>query len=280
MRLSGLSLAVVLLFSSVVLAQHSAGGGGGSSGGGGGGGGSHGGSVSSGGSGGGHSSGGSSSHSSGGGHSSGGHGSGSISSHSGVHGSQTHGHSILGSNRSVNPKTAQPEKRSFFSFLRHPFRKPEPKPELKAKLVTNLRRPICLHGRCPVCLPGHGCGVLPVYGRRNICSARDIWSGGACLLQTPFLDDCSGLRRMMEQQALRMQAAEAEQQSACSTAGRQDCSDLTSAAQSEGNLYRTLQDRYRMCRQRSLGAFPFTAFGFSGYSAGLLLGSLDMELDF
>jgi len=141
MRLSGLSLAVVLLFSSVVLAQHSSGGGGGT--GGGGGGGSHGGSVSSGGSGGGHSSGGSGSHSSGGGHNSGGHSSGSISSHSAGHGSQTHNpHSILGSNRGVNTKTAQPEKRSFFSILRHPFRKPEPKPGPKTKLVAEMRRPI------------------------------------------------------------------------------------------------------------------------------------------
>jgi hypothetical protein len=277
MRLSGLSLATILLFSSVMLAQHSSGGGGGSSGGGGGGGGSHGGSVSSGGSGGGHSSGGSSSHSSGGGHSSGGHGSGSISSRSGGHGSQTHGpHSVLGSHRGVNTKNAQSEKRSFFSFLRHPFRKPEP----AVKPVADLRRPICVHGRCPVCLPGHGCGVVAIRWRRNSCSARDLWSGSGCLLQTSFFDDCSGLRRMMEQQAQRMQAAEAEQQSACSTAAGQACSDLTTAVQSEGNLYRTLQDRYRMCRQRSLGAFPFAAFGFSPYSAGLLFGSLDMELDF
>ena len=277
MRLSGLSLAVVLLFSSTMLAQHSSGGGGGSSGGGGGGG-SHGGSVSSGGSGGGHSSGGSSSHGSAG-HGSGGHG--SISSHSAGHGSQTHNpHSILGSNRGANTKTAQPEKRSFFSILRHPFRKPEPKPGPKTKLVAEMRRPICIHGRCPVCLPGRGCGVVLVHRRRNSCSARDLWSGGACLQQTPFLDDCSGPRRMMEQQAQRMQAAEAARQSACSNAARQDCSDLTGAAQSEGNLYRTLQDRYRMCRQRSLGAFPFAAFGFSGYSAGLLFGSLEMELDF
>jgi len=85
---------------------------------------------------------------------------------------------------------------------------------------------------------------------------------------------------MMEQQAQRMQAAEAARQSACSTAARQDCSGLTNAAQSEGNLYRTLQDRYRRCQQRSLSAFPFAAFGFGGYSAGLSFGSLEMELDY
>jgi len=293
MRLSGLSLAVVLLFSSTMLAQHSSGGGGGggsstSSGGGGGShGGSSGGSVSSGGSGGGHSSGGSGSHASAG-HSSGGHSSGSTSSHSGVHGSQTHGpHSILEPNRGVNTRTAPPERRSFFSFLRHPFRKPEPKSEPKTKLVVDLRRPFCLHAPCPVCPPGQlhagGCGSFVVHTRRNYCSASEIWGGGACLLQIPFLDDCSGLRRMMERQAQRMQAAEAARQSACSTAARQDCSDLTSAAESEGNLYRELQSRYRMCQQRSLGAFPFIGFGVSAYSAGLFFDStfdsVGMDLD-
>jgi len=98
-----------------------------------------------------------------------------------------------------------------------------------------------------------------------------------------FLDDCSGQRRMMEREAQRMQAAEAAQQSACSSAARQDCSDLTSAAESEGNLYRTLQSRYRMCQQRSLGAFPFIGFGVGAYSAGLffdsMVDSVGMDLD-
>lgn len=75
-----------------------------------------------------------------------------------------------------------------------------------------------------------------------------------------------------------MQATEAAQ-TACSATAGQDCSGLTTAAQSEGSLYRTLQDRYRKCQQRSMGAFPFPAFGFSGYSAGLMFGSLEMELD-
>jgi hypothetical protein len=271
MRLSGLSLAAILLFSSVMLAQHSSGGGGGGgSSGGGGGGGSHGGSSGgSASSGGGHSSGGSGSHSSGG------HSAGSTSSHSGVHGSPSHGsHSILGTNRGVNAKTGPPEKRSFFSFLRHPFRKPEP----KTRVVADRRRTICFRGPCPVCLPGHSCGVVPIHRTHNFCSVREIGRGSACLLPTSFFDDCSGPRRMMEQQAQRMQATEAAQ-TACSATAGQDCSGLTTAAQSEGSLYRTLQDRYRKCQQRSMGAFPFPAFGFSGYSAGLMFGSLEMELD-
>lgn len=275
MRISGLSLAAVLLFSSVMMAQHSSGGGGASSGGGGGGG-SHGGSSGGASSGGSHSSGGSGSHGSAG-HSSGGHSSGSTSSHSGVHGSPSHGpHSPLDPKRGVSPRTVQPEKRNFFSFLRHPFRKPEP----KARVVADRRRPICFRGPCPVCLPGRRCGVIPVHPTRNLCSIREIGSGGGCLLQTSFIDDCAGLRRLMEQQAQRMQAGEAARQSACSNASSPDCSGLTTAAQSEGSLYRTLQDRYRRCQQRSLGAFPFPAFGFSSYSAGLMLGSLGLDSDY
>jgi hypothetical protein len=277
MRLSGLSLAAILLFASVMLAQHSSagGGGGGSSASSGSGGGSHGGSSGgSASSGGGHSSGGSGSHSSGG------HSSGSASSHSGVHGSPSHGsHSILGTNRGVNAKTEQPEKRSFFSFLRHPFRKPEPKPEPRTRVVADRQRPICFRGPCPVCLPRHRCGIVPIHRTHNFCSVPEIGRGSACLLPTSFFDDCSGPRRMMEQQAQRMQAAEAAQ-TACSANAGQDCSGLTTAAQSEGSLYRTLQNRYRRCQQRSLGAFPFPAFGFSSYSAGLMFGSLEMGLDY
>jgi hypothetical protein len=84
----------------------------------------------------------------------------------------------------------------------------------------------------------------------------------------------------MEQQARRMQAAEAAQQSAFSTGSRQDCSDLTSTWQSEASLYRTLQDRYRLCQQRSLSVYPFSSFGGLSYSPGLLFDPLGMDLDY
>jgi hypothetical protein len=84
------------------------------------------------------------------------------------------------------------------------------------------------------------------------------------------MDDCLGQRRIMEQQARRMQAAEEAQQRTCASGSSQDCSGLTGTAQSEANLYRTLQDRYQRCVQRSQTAYSFTGFGFGGYSSGLL----------
>ena len=183
MRLSGLSLTVVLLFASFALAQHSSGGSSssGSSSSGSSGGGSH--SSSSGGSsysGGSHSSGGGSSYSGGGSsHSStSSHGSGivhpsggvSVSSGSGSHSKNEHGSSLVNSRNGIEsspskvrpihePKSGVPqravvpEKRSFFTFLRHPFRKPPPK--VVALPALYLPRPVCRKGKCaPACPVG------------------------------------------------------------------------------------------------------------------------------
>ena len=283
MRLSSLWVAAVLLVCSATFAQHSSGGGGSS--GGSTGGGSHG--SSSGGS--------SSSSSSASSHSSGG----SVSRSSSVHGSNSGSASSTSptreshssAERSIREQNARArgatvsEKKSFFSFLRHPFRKPEPKPDPKAKVAADRRRPICVHGRCLVCPAGQayaggGCVGRVANHRNNFCSASELWSGGACLLQTRFLDDCSGLRMAMERQAQRMQAAEAAQQSACTTSSRQGCSDLTSTAQSEANLYRTLQDRYRLCQQRTATANPFGRAAVWSYSRGLLFDPLYFDLDY
>lgn len=247
MRLSGLSLAVALLISSVALAQHPSGGGGSSGGGASSGGGSHGGST-----------GGSSS--SGGSHSSGGsasHASGTHSSNSGSsaawHGSKSQVlHSGSEARGGAHMKTAQPQKRSFFSFLAHPFKKPQP------KRVNDLRRWPCLKGPCPVCPAGSahrgGCGVVTY---NNVCTQRELWSGGSCLLQTRFLDACIGQRMAMEQQARRMQDAEADRDRACGAGSTQECSGLSSTAQSESIFYQTLLERYRQCQTR----WPSSSFG-------------------
>jgi hypothetical protein len=284
MRLSSLCFAAVLLFCSATFAQHSSGGGGSS--GGSSGGGSH--SGSSGGS--------SSSSSSASSHSSGG----SVSHSSSVHGStsgssstsltrDSHSNaerSILEQNAGARSATAHSEKKSFFSFLRHPFRKPEPKPDPKTKAVSDRRHPRCVHGPCPVCPPGQvyaggGCAAKEFANHRNnFCSTSELWSGGACLLQTRFLDDCSGFRLAMERQAQRMQAAEATQQSVCTTGSRQDCSGLTSTAQSEASLYRALQDRYRLCQQRTQTVNRFVRPAVWSYSHGLLFDPLEMDLDY
>lgn len=291
MRLSSLCVAAVLLLPSIALAQHSSGGGGGSSGGSsGGGGGSHGGS--SGGSSFSSSSSSGSSHSSGGGSGSSAHASGhssvasSAASHSGPSNSRTANvHSGREPNAAARSKTETTGKRGFFSLLRHPFRKPEPKPK-PPKVVADLRRPVCFKGPCPVCPTGQShvggscTGTALVSNPHRYCSSREIWNGGDCVLQTRFLDDCAGLRNALQQQAQRMQSSELERQNACATGQTQGCADSTNAAQSESGLYRTLQDRYRQCTQRSMTAYPIRSFAIPGYSAGMMSEPLEMGLSF
>jgi len=172
MRLSGLAVAAILLFSSVVVAQHSSGGGG-SSGGSSGSGGSH-------------------SNYSGGGSSSGG-----SATHSASPGSRAYrsSHQTSGSNaapaireRGIARVPSQPEKRTFFSFLRHPFSKPQPKSE------ANLRRRICAKGPCPVCPAGQAYGkngACVASPQGNLCRTGEYWSGGGCVLFANFLANCS-----------------------------------------------------------------------------------------
>jgi hypothetical protein len=289
MRHFSLCIAALFVFSCLLMAQHSSGGSSGGSSSSGGGGGSHGGggSVSSGGSGGGggHFGGGGSSgggHSSaGGGHSSSGaghsSGSGTVSHGSNVHAptSGTSTHSVRGDIRTPvlrgpnEPRTSQarptqPEKRTFFSFLRHPFRHPEHK-----EPAPDLRRRVCLTGPCQVCPNGQvashgGCGGAVTYQRNyGVCTRAEIWNGGACIAQTRVLDDCSGYRMMMERQAQMLQAAESNRQIACAVGGQQ-CSEANMSYQSELNLYRSLQARYRQCRAHFGASYSFGGYGFYG----------------
>jgi hypothetical protein len=87
------------------------------------------------------------------------------------------------------------------------------------------------------------------------------------------------MRLALEQQAQRRQAAERTRQSACSAGSREECSDRAGAAQSETSLYGTLQERYRMCRRRSLTAYPFRGLGSSSYSPGLLFDRLGTDVN-
>jgi hypothetical protein len=292
-----LALAVILLFSSHTFAQHSGGGGsgGGSSSGGGGGGGSHGGSSGgSASSGGGHGSGGGSSSHSSAGHSS---SAGSGSSHPGTshfgssHSNTAHSNTALPTHQPSTGmrSTAQtPQKRGFFSFLRHHVPRPlpnppEPKPEPKEP-VAELRRPICFKGSCPVCPAGpihgeSGCEGTILRDRiRRICPAGEVWANGACLQQTWYQDECGGLRTMMDRQAQRMQAAEQDRQISCALGPWQQCSDSTGSAESEGGFYRELQNRYQACQRRSPTALPHNGFRVPRYSAGVSFDSLGMGL--
>lgn len=301
MRLSGLSLAVILVASPAVFAQHSSGGGssGGSSSGGGGshgssssgsssgGGSSHSGSTSSGGSGSNHvSQGGGHSYSGGGSvsHSSTAHGSNSTAS-SHTSGDRQKASSLHSSEqRSIRESTLrnptrieQPQKRTFFSFLRHPFRRPPP------KSIANIRRPACFRGHCAAGCPigqvaaGGVCVAARVRFEHNTCSPFKVWSGGACLQGTRFLDDCSALRRSMEQQQARMRAAESAKQNACSSGSAQECSDASSAFSSEENLYQSFQARYQQCQQRSLRGYLFPGHNLSGFGPGLMFDLMGVD---
>jgi hypothetical protein len=260
---AAVTVLLFLLFSgSTLLAQHGGGGGGGGGASGGGGGGSHGGGGGSSGasSGGGHSSGGSGS----GSHGSGSHNSGTKASRGAGSSGGSQASSALRSNTQrirditrvpvIEPVAfeaakATPQKRGFFSFLRHPFRKPEAEP------VAAFQHRICRLGACRVCpvaqVPGGGGCVTPHIFLRNanLCSRAGI-SSGACQ-QTNAVDDCSGLRAVMERQARRMQVAEAARQNACSSIFTLQCTDLAGKAESEVNLYGALQQKFNQCMERS-----------------------------
>lgn len=287
MRFSALAFTLILLSSSMILAQHSSGGGGsagGSSAGGSSnasGGGSHG-STSSGSS---YSSGSSGGHSAGTGstsHVSTAHGtSAPISSHikaPGSAGQANPAHGVYTPNLRSHVQTAPAEKRSIFSFLRHPFHRPQP------KAVADLRRPVCFRGPCPVCPAGQvnaggGCGGV-VLNRNNVCSSWEIWSGGACVQRIYFLNNCNSLRASLQQQAQRLRAAQAAQQTACSMGSIQDCSETTNASRSEENLYRSLQNRYQRCQQQFATQYPFGNYFLTMYHADPLFDSLSFDAEY
>lgn len=288
MRLSGLFLAVFVSLSAVIWAQHSSGGGGGSSSASSGGG-SHGG----GGGGSGYSGG---SHSSGGGHTSG--------TTSTTHSSNARGgapnfsnsiesyrygsrgsslnlrHSPGELNIAPQLKPVPPEKRSFFSFVRHPFHRPNPK--LRTAVPV---RPICFRGLCGVCPAGParagGCStpVIPTPQRYG-CSYQGLWDG-RCIGQTQLFGGCDGLRFGLEQQLHRMQSAESQMQVNCRGGATQECSETTAARNSEVNLYRALQSKYRSCLAgTSFMGYPQGGYTLSGYGSGLLFEPLAPGRDY
>lgn len=293
MRLSGLFLAVFVLLSAVIWAQHSSGGGGGSS--------SASSSASSGG--GSHGGGGGGSGYSGGSHSSGGgHSSGTTST---THSSNARGGAPNSSNSNeayrygsrgsslnlrhspgelnIAPqlKPVPPEKRSFFSFVRHPFHRPNP----KLRTAISPVRPICFRGLCGVCPAGQaragGCSTTMIpTPQRYGCSYQGLWDG-RCIGQTQLFGECSGLRFGLAQQLLRMQSAESRMQDNCRGGATQECSETTAARDSEANLYRALEAKYRSClASTSFMGNPYGGFTLSGYRSGLLFEPLAPGLDF
>jgi hypothetical protein len=178
----------------------------------------------------------------------------------------------------LGPQTrpALPERRGFFSFLRHPFRRPQPKLP-----VTDLRHHLCLEGPCEVCPNGQlaakgGCGGMIAHKSYNACPAAELWNGSMCIAELRVVDDCSAYARMMQRQTQRMQAAESFRQSACANGTAQECSEATNSWQSESNLYRTLQVQYQRCLLRSgrtahsIGTFRLRSYDWNSWADPLV----------
>src|ERR1017187_3089866 len=237
MRLSGLVIAVLLFFSTILPAQHSSAAGASSSSG----------SSSSG------------SSSSGSSHSSSGS-SGSISGSSSSHASPVGGSdrslsagrtsSAGGSSgkvgstavRSTNgakanvgvppksPSSLKPEKKSFASFLKHPFKKPRP--------VADNKRPPCRKEPCPVCPTGesrHGGACGPVFVS-NVCDAGQFWNGFTC--GQTWWEDCQALAHELAAERQQMQGQVDPFQSL---------------------RYQRLQEQYDRCMER-FGRSPSNAY--------------------
>jgi hypothetical protein len=239
MRLSGLVVAAVLFVSTTLIAHTSgAGGSGGFA--------SSGGSSSSSASHGGYSGGFSSSSSS---SSSSVHSGGSASSHNSSN-SVSHvtstsagtSHSSPSTKLSSTKESAAPEKRGFFSSLRHPFRKPAP-----VKTAEFLRPPPCLKAPCAVCPPGQSRnGNGPCVFTSNVCPPWQFGNGFGCGTQTAWFSNCRALADQLAEQQARMR-------------GQND--------PGESLRYQVLKNQYEQCIRRFGSGF----FGSSDYNSALLL---------
>jgi hypothetical protein len=175
-------------------------------------------------------------------------------------------------------RPAATPKRTFFSFIRHPFRRPE------TRRSGYIPRPFCPKGHCAICPGGQarngGCmgATAPRYVN-NSCSHTEVWNGGACLLHTNFLADCSALALAMERQEQRMRAAESMRQSACGNSAAQECLDANREWQSEQSLYRAWESRYRRC-QSETSTYPAGGYSFPGYGLGVWPDAAGMNVNY
>lgn len=231
MRLSSLVVVAILFVSATLPAQHTSGAGGSSSGG-----------SSSGASHGSYSGDSSSSASSASSHSSS-----SSASHIASRGA-------AGSRQSPSSKlpsakeNAAPEKKSFRSFLRHPFKKPSP------VQTAELKRPRCRKEPCAVCPPGesrHGKGGCVSSVVASDCQPGQFWNGFACGTRYR-VNDCSALAAQLAQQERQMRSAMTAQQQSCSyDSASQECAGLRGQSGGESLRYRQLQEQYDQCLAHS-----------------------------
>jgi hypothetical protein len=134
-----------------------------------------------------------------------------------------------------SPSNGKPEKKSFASFLRHPFKKSMP------VATAEFKRPPCGKKPCPVCPPGESrngggaCGVV-----NNVCSSGQSFNGFACGTQYWF-DDCRALADQLAMQERQMREQNDPGQSL---------------------RYHLLQNQYEQCLSR-FSLEPFGAYIFN-----------------
>lgn len=130
-----------------------------------------------------------------------------------------------------SPSSSKPEKKSFASFLKHPFKKPRP--------VADNKRPPCRKEPCPVCPPGasrHGKGACGPVFVSNVCGAGQLWNGFTC--GQAWLEDCRALEHELAAERQQMQGQVDPFQSL---------------------RYQRLQEQYDRCMAR-FGRNPFNAY--------------------
>lgn len=172
---------------------------------------------------------------------------------------------------------AQPEKRAFFSFLRHPFRKPQPKTE------ADLQRGICAKkGSCPICPAGQTAGkngACVVSPQLLLCRPGEYWNAGGCGVLVNFLANCS-LDPDEELMAARknMEAAKRGMEAVCSQnpAGH-ECSEENVLYQAAVDLHRQRQESHIRAHEECQRSWSF--FSPFGLYYGPLFSPLGLYSD-
>jgi len=165
-------------------------------------------------------------------------------------------------NGSSATKTAQPQRRSFFSFLRNPFRRHEPKstePDRHRRIcktgpckepapepvviAADLRERICTKEPCPHCLAGESrgkngaCEPNSPANTPSRCLANEAWNGAVCVANG---DPCAAFRGRAAIAQNDVRGAREKMQAACSTnSSSQECDEFR-------QQYDAAMQRYRM----------------------------------
>jgi hypothetical protein len=189
------------------------------------------------------------------------------------------------------PATAQPEKRTFFSFLHHPFHKANP--DLRHAICkegpckkqtpppvaveSELRPPIC-KGKACQCPPGEapgprgGCTAVPT--NPTTCAAGQYWNGGACVpssnqcLPNQYwngatcanrLDDFASINSRAAMLGNEIRGSKSQMEGACqNNSSAPECNQLKTSYDGAVDRYRMLQNEAPFnCRSMLIDPLAF-----------------------